>query len=435
MEAKKTIENNKTISNNAPSSSNNTSQTKSKRFANTLLNQFRTRRKRQKKSKSLQSQENGVNRLNCFPNKASIQACSHLSNVFHTYEESNQSLGHNSRKSFLSDNVCDPFCFVNDSTDSKAPSYGAITLKKNDNFKCSSLQNQTRRKLKIGNNISTPIFRNSLNRNAMINHPLHLLRERALGKSRDKRRHSSASTPSFMLTNPLIISSSNSNINPYIFRLLCHTKLIKRKECIHHDLDQVHHHTTKTQKLSLNRLPYDLQAKKNKPLWKKQFLRSVPFSELNTCFSQAILSVDRTGSYLISVGPPSCLCDFASIRKSSIYQVLHRSTSHSSCSGVKNMQPILFIPKLTLSYFSIPSPETLYQQKKETIFQTSTELRSLTSNINYYDHNTLHFHAGNSKERSTVTSPLVFGIPLQMERRILSSNSMSQGYVHQKSLF
>ena len=275
-------------------------------------------------------------------------------------------------------------------------------------------------------------------------HPLHLLHDRSLGISRDKRRHSSASIPSVSLVQSFSRSETDiflpTQTPSFVSRIL--RKPPQKKNHSTPDIfdlenpnsnNQNHPHIPKNTQINtpcqLN-LPssspnkmYHNESPRTGFQWKSSFVRAIPFSELDTCFLQAILALDPTGSYMMSIGPPPP--PISSSSPSETTKLLNM-THHPSKETMKND---LYTPTLTLSFFLVPSPAHLQKRKRD--FHS---LLSWSSGMSSSTIQTILNHditVPNQRKKWT-TSPLLLTIPLQMKRQIPYSNrsNLDQGGIH-----
>ena len=258
----------------------------------------------------------------------------------------------------------------------------------------------------------------------MLHHPLFLLQERELGKSRDKRRQSSASIPPFLLLDHKN-NKPNKNLHqsPFCSRILQISRCIKDSKTNSDVFDLYNEddpNETSFQQQQQQHKHADISfSNELQPSWKPSMLRSIPFSELDTCFSQAILALDRTGSFMISLGPPpSFSSSSSSTSRSSIINAL---TSH------KKMH--LYIPTLSLSFFSVPSPATLEKRKLDNSDLLSWFMSSTTSSSSstLTNPNNVLNHDITLPKKKTEISPLILTIPLRMNRSESSRYGVNDG--------
>ena len=81
--------------------------------------------------------------------------------------------------------------------------------------------------------------------------------------------------------------------------------------------------------------------------WKKSFLRSIPFSSLETPWTDAVLGLDRTGSYMLSIGGGQ-----------EQTENLHNQSRREGSTFSKRRYP-----SLVLRMYVVPSPASLHQRK------------------------------------------------------------------------
>ena len=81
--------------------------------------------------------------------------------------------------------------------------------------------------------------------------------------------------------------------------------------------------------------------------WKHCFLRSIPFSSLETPWTDAVLGLDRTGSYMLSIGGG----------QEQTENVHNQSRREGSTFSKRRY------PSLVIRMYVVPSPASLHQRK------------------------------------------------------------------------